>query len=79
MQIIHLTRAIPISAFGIGVDQIAIMALFEAWSPEGTGPLLACSGVFTLTLIFGRALLGVPFLKSVMNDLVERPEDKDEK
>ncbi len=72
MQIIHLARAIPVSAFGIGVDQITINYLFEAWEPSGTGLLLACSSVFTFTLIIGRALLGVPFLKSVINDLVEQ-------
>ncbi len=77
MQIIHLTRAIPVSAFGIGVDQIAITFLFSAWEPAGSsGLLLACSLVFTFTLIFGRALLGVPFLKGVFDDLIESPEDE---
>ncbi len=76
MQIIHLTRAIPVSAFGIGVDQIAIKYLFQAWEPAGTGLLLACSGVFTFALIIGRALLGVPFLKGILNDLVEPPGEK---
>jgi len=76
MQIIHLTRAIPVSAFGIGVDQITIKYLFEAWESTGTGLLLAASSVFTFTLIIGRALLGVPFLKGVMNDLVESAEEK---
>jgi len=74
MQIIHLTRAIPVSAFGIGVDQIAIKYLFEAWAPSSTGLLLACSGVFTFTLVIGRALLGVPFLKGVFDDFVEDPK-----
>ena len=73
MQIIHLTRALPISAFGIGVDQVAITELFRAWEPPGSGLLLAASVVFTFTLIIGRALLGVPFIKSVSDDLVERP------
>jgi hypothetical protein len=78
MQIIHLTRAIPVSAFGIGVDQIAIIFLFSAWEPaDSTGLLLACSLVFTFTMIFGRALLGVPFLKGVFNDLIESSEDKE--
>lgn len=76
MQIIHLTRAIPVSAFGIGVDQIAISLLFNAWEPIGSpGLLLACSLVFTFTLIIGRALLGVPFLKGVFDDLLEHPDD----
>ena len=71
MQIIHLTRAIPVSAFGIGVDQIAVEYLFRAWETS-PGQLLACSVVFTFTLIAGRALLGVPFLKGVFDDLVEQ-------
>jgi len=78
MQIIHLTRAIPVSAFGIGVDQVAIPFLFRAWEPAGSsGLLLACSLVFTFTLIFGRALLGVPFLKGVFDDLVKNPEGRE--
>ena len=77
MQIIHLTRAIPVSAFGIGIDQIAIPVLFTAWEPaDSPGLLLACSLVFTFTLIFGRALLGVPFVRGVFNDLVEREEER---
>jgi hypothetical protein len=72
MQVIHLTRAIPVSAFGIGVDQIAVEYLLKAWETS-PGQLLACSMVFTFTLIAGRALLGVPFLKGVFDDLVERP------
>ncbi|MBW2219699.1 MAG: hypothetical protein JRF40_09460 [Deltaproteobacteria bacterium] len=77
MQVIHLTRAIPVSAFGIGVDQIAIPFLFSAWEPTGSsGLLLACSLVFTFTLIFGRALLGIPFLKGVFDDLIESSKDE---
>jgi len=75
MQVIHLTRALPVSAFGIGVDQIAITFLFQAWEPDGKeGHLLAASMVFTFTLIAGRALLGVPFVKGVYDDLIERPD-----
>lgn len=78
MQIIHLTRAIPVSAFGIGVDQIAISFLFSSWEPENSpGLLLACSLVFTFTLIIGRALLGVPFLKGVFDDLVKQSNDQE--
>jgi hypothetical protein len=75
MQIIHLTRAIPVSAFGIGVDQIAVEYLFKAWETS-PGQLLACSVVFTFTLIAGRALLGVPFLKGVFDDLVEKSDEE---
>lgn len=74
MQVIHLTRAIPVSAFGIGVDQIAFEVLFGPWAPEGgAGAVLAASLVFTFTMIAGRALLGLPFVGGVWRDLVESP------
>ena len=64
----------------IGVDQIAVTKLFHAWEPAGTELLLACSGVFTFTLIFGRAMLGIPFLKSVYEDLTDGgPSEEDER
>jgi len=69
--IVYGTRVIPVSAFGIGVDQLVIKTLFEPWQPAGTELLLACSGVFTATLILGQALIGVPFIKGVIGDLVE--------
>jgi hypothetical protein len=75
MQIIHLTRAIPLTAFSIGIDQLATDILLEAWElPDSPGVLLACSAVFTLTMLAARALVGIPFVKSVFKDLVERPE-----
>ncbi len=79
MQIIHLSRAIPISAFGIGVDQLVVGVLFQPWEPAGApGVLLAGSIVFTFAMVAGRALLGVPFLRGVIDDLVERPGDEKE-
>lgn len=72
MQIIHLTRAIPVSAFGIGVDQIAFPVLFGPWEPaDSPGLVLACSIAFTFSMIAGRALLGVPFVRGVFRDMLE--------
>lgn len=72
MQIIHLTRAIPISAFGIGVDQIAFPVFFGPWEPaDSPGLVLAVSLAFTFSMIAGRALLGVPFVRGVFQDMLE--------
>jgi len=74
MQIIQLTRGLPVTAFGIGVDQITIPTLFGAWATGSPGILLAASIVFTFTLMCGRALLGIPFVNGVFRDMVERTE-----
>jgi len=78
MQIIQFVRSIPVTAFGIGIDQIAVPVLFSAWAPVGAVPagagghLLACSIIFTFTLFVGRAMLGIPFVSGVFKDIVEQ-------
>jgi hypothetical protein len=65
-QVIHLTRSLPVAAFGIGVDQLTFPTLYAAWEPEGGGVLLAFSMVFTCSMLVGRAVLGVPFAQTVL-------------
>ena len=68
-QVIHLVRSLPVAAFGIGVDQLTFPALYAAWEPESGGVLLAFSMVFTCSMLVGRAVLGVPFVQTVLTAL----------
>ncbi|MBN93628.1 MAG: hypothetical protein CL928_06060 [Deltaproteobacteria bacterium] len=68
-QVVLLVRGLPVTAFGIGVDQLTIPSLFGPWDPAGEpGQVLAFSAVYTCSLLLGRLALGLPFLKSVLRD-----------
>lgn len=64
-QVAHLMRALPISAFGIGVDQLTFPGLFAPWE-QTPGSLLAFSVVFTAAVLAARACLGLLFLRPAL-------------
>ena len=66
-QIVHLARNLPLSAFGIGVDQVTFPALFGFWDPSGGAHVLGFSVVYTFALILGRGLLGLVFVRGVVD------------
>ena len=73
-QIAHLAHALPIAAFGIGVDQLTFPALFGAWEPASQpGSALAFSVAFTAAMIVSRGALGLVLLPGVLARLRERP------
>ena len=67
-QVIHLARALPISAFGIGADQVTIATLFQPWESTD-GALVAFSLLFTTGVLLCRVLLGLPFVAVVLNEI----------
>lgn len=69
-QLVHLARAMPVAAFGVGVDQLTLTQVFAAWEPE-PGRLLAFSVAFTAALFVSRAGLGLPFAPRVLHELRE--------
>ncbi|MEE2829807.1 MAG: hypothetical protein VX498_11520 [Myxococcota bacterium] len=69
-QVVLLLRGLPVTAFGIGVDQVSIPTLFEPWQAAANdSALLGFAAVFTFSLVAGRAVLGVPFVGGVLADL----------
>jgi hypothetical protein len=74
-QIIHLARNLPLSAFGIGVDQVAFPAIFSFWDPTGGAYVLGFSVVYTFALILGRGLVGLVFIRGVI-DLAREQRDE---
>jgi len=69
-QVIHLVHSLPVAAFGVGVDQLTIPTLFQPWEGSNdAGALFAFSVAFTFSLVAGRAVLGLPFVRGVWMDL----------
>ena len=69
-QVVHLVHSLPVSAFGVGVDQLTVPTLFGPWEPAGSaGLLLAFSVVYTFSMIFSRGVLGLPFVSGVIEDM----------
>jgi hypothetical protein len=67
-QVILLVRGLPVTAFGLGVDQMSIPAMFGPWD-EPAGQVLAFSVAYTFALFAGRAVLGIPFVGRVMAEV----------
>jgi hypothetical protein len=68
-QLVHLARALPMTVFGIGADQVSISTLFGPWETAGTeGSLLAFSVVFTTAILVFRLGLGLPFAPTVLQE-----------
>lgn len=77
-QIVFMVRGLPVSAFGIGVDQLTYPALFGPWEPAGQpGQVLAFSMVYTFSLLLGRGLLGLPFVQRVVSEMRKKVKDPD--
>ena len=71
-QLVLLVRGLPVTVFGIGADQLTIPVLFGAWGGlGGHEQLVAFSLAFTSSILLGRALLGLPFLKAVWDQVKE--------
>jgi hypothetical protein len=64
-QIVRMVRGLPVSAFGIGVDQLTFAVLFEPWDQTGVR-ILAFSLVYTFSMVVARGLLGLCFLRGVV-------------
>lgn len=69
-QVIQLVRGLPVSAFGIGVDQISFSYLFSPWE-SFSGQILAFSMIYTFSIIFSRGLLGLIFVPGVIKEFQE--------
>jgi hypothetical protein len=69
-QVIHLVHGLPVSAFGIGVDQLMVPALFAPWAPDdGGGSLLAFSVAYTFAMVVGRASIGLLVVRGVVTEI----------
>jgi len=73
-QLVRLARGIPISAFGIGVDQLSFPYLFQGWALGQENSLVAFSMAFTFSLIAARFLVGLPFLAGISRELFIKEE-----
>ena len=67
-QVVLLVRGLPVTAFGIGADQVSIPAMFGPWD-EPTGQVLAFSVAYTFALFAGRAVLCLPFVGQVLSEV----------
>ncbi len=68
-QLVTIARGIPISAQGIGLDQITFPFLFQGWGEAGA--LLAFSIAYTFSKIAVRFLIGVPFFSRATREMFE--------
>jgi hypothetical protein len=74
-QVVQLVRSLPVSAFGIGIDQMTIPALFGPWDPvDAPGQVMAFAIVYTFSLLLGRGLIGLPFLPRAVREAREGAE-----
>ncbi len=67
-QVALLVRGLPVTAFGIGADQLSFPLLFGAWD-DPAGQVLAFSVVYTFGLFVGRAVIGLPFVGRAMEEM----------
>jgi len=66
-QVLQFVHSLPVSAFGIGVDQLTFGYLFAPW--ESTeGKIIAFSVVYTFSLVLARGLLGLFFVREFFRD-----------
>ena len=72
-QVVALARGLPISAFGIGVDQLSFSTLFSAWDPGSGSQVLAFSLAYTFSVLVARGLIGLIFIGGVLQKLRESP------
>lgn len=68
-QLALLAHGLPVSAFGLGVDQVTFPALFGAFEAGHPGRALAFSLVYTASLLCGRIALALPFVRGVARDM----------
>jgi hypothetical protein len=71
-QLVLLARGLPISAFGIGLDQLTFPYLFKGWGDPDQ--LVAFSIAFTFSLIAVRFVIGLPFFTHATREMFE-PEE----
>lgn len=71
-QVVVLTRGLPISALGIGLDQLTFTYLFQGFGQARV--LLAFSFAYTFFQIGVRFLIALPFFTSATREFFE-PED----
>ena len=64
-QIVRIVRGLPVSAFGLGVDQLTFPALFGVFD-GGDGRVLAFSIAYTFSMVASRGALGLVFIRSAM-------------
>jgi|GEM_PF-4022532 len=73
-QAVTITRGLPISALGIGLDQITIPFLFQGFGDPGK--LLAFSIAYTFSQIAVRFIVGFPFFNQATKQMFEKkPEE----
>jgi hypothetical protein len=66
-HVVRMVRGLPVSAFGLGVDQVSFAGLFGAWDASGSR-ILAYSLVYTFSMFVARALLGLLFVRGIFSD-----------
>lgn len=73
-QVVTMTRGLPISALGIGLDQVTIPFLFQGFGDPGK--LLAFSIAYTFSQIMVRFIIGLPFFNQATKEMFEKkPEE----
>jgi len=77
VPIIFFVGNIPITPFGLGTIQAGMLYFFKGYGTEAN--ILAMSIVYTVSLMFFRALIGLYFLKSVNNIRLNFEDDTQEK
>jgi hypothetical protein len=68
-QVVTIARGLPISAQGIGLDQMTFPYLFQGWGEAGA--ILAFSIAYTFSKIAFRFLIGVPFFNRATREMFE--------
>jgi hypothetical protein len=71
-QLVLLARGLPVSAFGIGLDQLTFPYLFQGWGDKDA--LVAFSIAFTFSLIAVRFVIGLPFFTHATREMFEPDE-----
>lgn len=71
-QVVTLARGLPISAQGIGLDQVTFPFLFQGWGAASV--IVAFSICYTFSKILIRFAIGVPFFTRATREMFEREE-----
>ena len=74
-QVVRIARGLPISAFGIGIDQLTFPFLFQGTAGAGEGDLVAFSIAFTFSLIAARFAFGLPFFARASREMWTEEDD----
>jgi hypothetical protein len=74
-QVVWLARGLPISALGIGLDQLTFPYLFKGWGTREA--LVAFSIAFTFSLVALKFVIGLPFFTRAAREMFEAKAEPD--